>query len=91
MENLLMPVIAIIGGTLGMLMHILKRKVKGETLTSVINYFKYNFKYTTIAFITMLGSIWTIYSPEGDWYKLLAACLTAGYMSDSVMNKDEDL
>lgn len=89
MENYLMPVVAVLGGSLGMLMHILKRKVKGESFNSVIKYFSSHFKYTITAFITMLGSIWAIYTPDGDWYKLLGVCLTAGYMSDSLMNKED--
>lgn len=89
MENYLMPVVAVLGGSLGMLMHILKRKVKGESFNSVMVYFSSHFKYTVTAFITMLGSIWAIYDPSMIWYKLLAACLTAGYMSDSLMNKED--
>jgi hypothetical protein len=79
---------ALIGGTLGMFSHIIKKKVKGESATAIMRYFSKHVGYTMTAFISMLGAVFAIYDPTMNIFKLFGACLSAGYMCDSVMNKD---
>ena len=81
-------VVAIVGGLLGMLCHILKKKVRGQSATAVWNYFTGHFKYTVMAVIAMLIAVFMIYDPNMVWYKGFIAYFFAGFGSDSALNKD---
>lgn len=87
MEYLPILIVAI-GGTLGMISHIVKKKVKGETASDIIAYFKGHTKSTLLAFGTMVGAVALIYDPSIGIVKLFAMSMTAGYTSDSALNKD---
>tara|TARA_R100001530_G_scaffold38185_1_gene29595 strand:- start:1262 stop:1540 length:279 start_codon:yes stop_codon:yes gene_type:complete len=82
--------IALFGGAVGMLTHIIKKKVRGESATAIMRYFTNHVGYTITAFGAMLGAIAAIYDPSMNIFKLFGACLTAGYASDSMFNKDAD-
>lgn len=72
---------------LGMFIHFLKKKIKGETLLEIKSYFKTHLKSTIIAFIiTSIGYGFTAFYLEETnplTYFLL------GYMFDSMLNKWE--
>ena len=91
MENLFTSypmIVAIVGGLFGMLSHILKKKVRGQSATAVGAYFVKNFKFTLLAIIGMVVAVLMIYDPNMVWYKGLIAYFFAGYGSDSALNKD---
>ncbi len=79
---------ALFGGMFGMLTHIIKKKVRGESATAILKYFSKHFGYTFMAFGAMLGAVAAIYDPSMNIFKLFGACLAAGYSSDSILNKD---
>ena len=81
-------IVSLFGGALGMLGHIIKKRVRGESATAISRYFTKHFKFTLLAFGTMLGAIAAIYDPSMNIFKLFGVCLSTGYASDSVLNKD---
>ena len=83
-------IMAIGAGLVGMVMHVMKKKVKGESLSSVVEYFKGHTKYTAMAVATLVGSIYAMLNTMefANTYALITQALTIGYMVDSTMNKD---
>lgn len=69
---------------IGMIAHFAKKKIKGESVTEVANYFKDNAKSTLLAFIaTTLGFVLLVQT--GDLSVISA--FGVGYVFDSVLNK----
>lgn len=75
----------------GMFVHFLKKNVKGETSTEIIDYFRDNFKSTSLAvFWTAVGFLTAISADAISNERVVASVLTAaliGYTFDSVANK----
>ncbi len=82
---------AMVGGLMGMIVHILKKKVKGESASAIVDYFTDNMRYTITALIGMVVSVFMIYDPNLIWYKAMLVGILAGYGSDSAFNKDKDV
>ncbi len=80
---------AMLAGSMGMVAHILKKKVKKESGTAIVDYFTDNARYTITALIGMVVSVLTIYDASMDWSKMMVACTMAGYSCDSIFNKDK--
>lgn len=70
-------------GLLGLTTHFLKRKIKGQTVRAIKNYFKGNLKDTIIAVIAFIVSF-AILVQTGE-LSYLSAFLT-GYACDSIFN-----
>ena len=79
---------AIMVSLLGMFVHFLKKKVRGETLIEVRDYFKNNLKSTIVAFIGTIVTALSYYAtmPEGSNIDLVAYFLI-GFSNDSFFNK----
>ena len=75
-------------GLLGMLVHFLKKNIKGETLTDIRHYFADNFKSTLVAIIsTVIGTVATYFTlAVGDTIDLITV-FGIGYTFDSFFNK----
>ena len=58
---------AMVGGLMGMIVHILKKKVKGESASAIVDYFTDNMRYTITALIGMVVSVFMIYDPNLIW------------------------
>lgn len=77
-------------GLLGMMMHFLKQKIKGESLTDVLGYFKDNFKSTFIAFVsTVIATLGTYFTLSTGQPIDIMTIFGIGYMCDSIFNKWE--
>ena len=88
MEYTISTVVAcLLGGILGMFAHIIKKKIRKQTTTAIIRYFKKNVGHTFMAFIGMLGLIATVYTPEFELFKAFAVGMTSGFSCDSMFNK----
>lgn len=75
-------------GLLGMMVHFLKKNIKGETLTDIGHYFHDNFKSTFIAAITTVMSVATLYFTLSTGQAIdLVAVFSLGYNFDSALNK----
>lgn len=76
---------------LGMLVHFLKKNIKGETSTEIKSYFRDNFKSTLIAlFFTGIAFMGAISADAINAERIVASVLTAallGYTFDSVANQ----
>ena len=73
-------------GILGMVVHFLKRKVKGQELKDIKAYFKENPKETIITVITVLvGVFGCLIIGEG-----IVAAFGVGYLGDSALNKGSE-
>lgn len=79
---------------LGMIAHILKKNVKGESFVDIRNYFTYNPKTTILSIIaTVVGFV--IYMTQlkvtnGVALLDMAAVFGVGYMCESFFNKYND-
>lgn len=75
---------------LGMIVHFLKKKVKGESFTAIGSYFKDNPKSTIIAFVATLVGVAAYYTQlaTGTNADLLAVFMI-GYSVDSALNRWE--
>ena len=73
---------------LGMLVHFLKKKVKGESFTAIASYFKDNPKSTITAVVATLIGVAAYYTQlaTGSNADLLAV-FTIGFTIDSALNK----
>ena len=75
----------------GMFVHFLKKNVKGETSTEIVNYFRDNFKSTALAvFFTAIGFLTAITADAISYERVIPSILTAaliGYTFDSMANK----
>ena len=78
---------AMLGGVMGMMAHILKKKVKGETAEAIVDYFTDNTRYTMLALIGMVVAVFTVYEPTMVWYKSMVVGIMAGLSCDSLFNK----
>jgi hypothetical protein len=68
----------------GMLAHFFKKKIKGESITEVTDYFSDNFKSTALAvFGVVIGLIVAISTDTLNW----VSAPMIGYTFDSVLNK----
>ena len=75
---------------LGMFIHFLKKKVKGESFTAITGYFKDNPKSTIIAFIATLVGVAAYYTQLGTGSNAdLLAVFMIGYSVDSALNRWE--
>ena len=74
----------------GMIVHFLKKKVKGESFTAITGYFKDNLKSTIIAVITTLVGVAAYYTQMATNSNAdLLAVFMIGYSVDSALNKWE--
>lgn len=72
---------------IGMFTHFARKKMKGETVTEVKNYFRTHFRSTLLALAgTIVGFILLV---STDSLNLIAAFL-AGFTCDSAFNKWDD-
>ncbi|MBQ09320.1 MAG: hypothetical protein CMD96_05980 [Gammaproteobacteria bacterium] len=78
---------AMLGGVMGMMAHILKKKVKGETAEAIVDYFTDNMRYTITALIGMVVAVLMVYDPNIVWYKSMLVGAMAGMTCDSAFNK----
>ena len=75
---------------LGMIVHFLKKKIKGESFTAITGYLKDNPKSTIIAFITTLVGVAAYYTQLGTGSNAdLLAVFMIGYSVDSALNRWE--
>jgi len=75
---------------LGMIVHFLKKKVKGESFTAIKAYFKDNPKSTIIAFIATLVGVAAYYTQLATNTNAdLLAVFMIGYSVDSALNRWE--
>lgn len=75
---------------LGMVMHFLKKKIKGESFTAIGGYFKDNPKSTIIAFIATLVGVAAYYTQLATNSNAdLLAVFMIGYSVDSALNRWE--
>lgn len=76
---------------LGMLVHFLKKNIKGETPTEILGYFKDNFKSTIVAFIltTVMYVAYHQLFVDGESVKDIMVIFLIGYAFDSTFNKYE--
>ncbi len=85
---LLHPAILYAVALVGMIVHFLKQKVKGQTLVEIREYFSANFKDTLIAFIaTSLGFVAYMFGLSTGQNADFLAVFAVGYMCDSFFNK----
>ena len=69
---------------LGVFVHFAKRKIKGETIDDIKNYFKSHFKNTVITFIAGIVGFASLVATAGlGW----VASFLLGYTADSLFNK----
>jgi len=80
---------ALIGfSLLGMFMHFMVKKIKGETLTEITQYFKDNLKSTIVAVISTVVTLLIYHQTLGTNLPAdIMAAIGIGYTSDSVFNK----
>lgn len=77
-------------GLMGMMIHFMRQKIKGETLTEITAYFSDNFKSTFIAVVSTMISVATTYFTLATGQPIdLLTVFGLGYMSDSFFNKWE--
>jgi hypothetical protein len=73
---------------MGMLMHFMKKNIKGETLTDIRNYFKDNFKSTFVAFVaTVVGTLGLYFTLSTGQVLDVISAFGCGYTFDSLFNK----
>ena len=71
---------------LGVFVHFAKRKIKGETIDDIKNYFKSHFKNTIITFVAGIVGFASLVATGGlAW----VASFLLGYTADSLFNKAE--
>ena len=75
-----------ISGALGMFIHFLKQKVKGETIDDIKSYFKEHPKETIIATITVIIAVFGCFLMDQG----VVAAFGLGYLGDSALNKGND-
>lgn len=82
-----LPALSVIA-QVGMIMHFMKQKIKGETITEIRDYFKSNFKSTFVAFVSTQISTGAYFITLGtDMPADVLTCFGLGYMCDSFFNK----
>jgi len=68
----------------GVIAHFAKKKIKGETIDDIINYFKLHFKETVITIIAGVVGFGSMVASGGlGWI----ASFLLGYTADSIFNK----
>jgi len=78
----------IIIGLCGMVSHFLKRKVNGETIVDIRNYFNNHFKSTLLAtFVTILSVIVFYFKMSSGTPVDILFVGSLGYNFDSIFNK----
>jgi hypothetical protein len=76
---------------LGMLMHFFKKKINGEALTDIVQYFMSNFKSTVVAVIsTVVTTVGTYFTLSTGQPIDIITVFGLGYMCDSAFNKWEN-
>lgn len=73
-------------GLLGLLVHYLKKRVRGQSLHSVVQYFGSHFSMTVVSLVSYLGAFYALMQ-SGTLN--VPAALMCGYMADSFFNKGE--
>jgi len=71
-------------GLLGLLSHFLKRKIKGETLTDIKQWFSHHAKNTALSVIAFIISYAALI--QTDDLSVLSSFM-AGYMCDSIFSR----
>lgn len=75
---------------LGMIAHILKKNVRGESLVDIKNYFTYNPKTTLLSIIaTFAGYVIYMTSFQTETIVDFGVLFAVGYMCESFFNKYE--
>jgi hypothetical protein len=72
----------------GVLSHFLKKRIKGETLTDIVTYFKTHFKSTLLTAFGAVGGF-VLLKEMGELSYFSA--FSIGYMADSFFNKAEEM
>lgn len=70
----------------GLVTHFLKKKIKGESVNDIRNYFYEHFRTVVLSFIvTLIGffAYWIISGGNGD----ILGAFAVGFLSDSFLNK----
>jgi hypothetical protein len=75
---------------IGNFVHFLNKKIKGETITEIKNYFVDNFKSTLVAFVaTIMGGLALYFTMATGQPIDILAFFGVGYTCDSFFNKFE--
>jgi multidrug efflux pump subunit AcrB len=79
-------------GLVGMMMHFFKKKITGEALTDIVNYFMSNFKSTVIAIISTMVTVVATHLTLATGSPIdIVTIFGLGYMCDSAFNKFENI
>ena len=71
---------------IGIIAHFLKKKIKGETIDDIKNYFRSHFRNTVISIIgAIFGFVLLVTTASLG----IIASFTVGYAADSMLNKAE--
>lgn len=82
--EILQFVIYFLAAMFGMFAHFLKKKIKGESITEVMGYFKDNAKSTLLAFMaTVVGFVVLVQLGDVSF----VSAFGVGYMFDSAFNR----
>jgi hypothetical protein len=82
-----LPALSILA-QVGMIVHFLKQKVQGESLSAIKTYFSDNFKSTIVAVVsTQVGTFAIFFTLATGTTIDLVTVFGVGYMSDSFFNK----
>ena len=73
-------------GYVGLFVHFLKKKIKGETVTEVISFFTDNPKQTLLSVISVAVAILVVENKTPIGYE---SAFGIGFMADSLLNKWE--
>lgn len=90
MEWIFKPSILFVIALLGMFSHFLKKKVKGESITEIRDYFKDHIKSTFLALVsTAIAYVAYMFTLATGMPADIFTIFGLGYMCDSVFNKYE--
>jgi len=84
--SILMLILYFLIGIIGVIVHFLKKKVKGQSIASVKKYFATHFRSTVLMFFAYIGAFAGLHELG---QLTMAAAFMAGYTCDSLINKNE--
>jgi len=88
MHFILSPIGLVLIGLLGMLIHFMKKDIKGETTTEIRDYFRDHFKDTFIAtVVTIIGVLSYKFQLATGQFADVVTVFGLGYTFDSMFNK----
>lgn len=91
-----MTIVIYVSGIAGMVTHVVKKIIKKETMSSIVQYYTGNIRSTITAITTTMGLITAVTVSDVCNNEVGAMCMwllasgaySAGYMFDSMFNKD---